>query len=58
MHSEAAILLILGHFIIIVIALTIFWRMATAMDTVANALVELSKDLKKLTADSSRDKKE
>jgi hypothetical protein len=47
MNGDATILLILGDFIFIVIALTIFWRIAIALDQVAKSLQEISQELKK-----------
>ncbi len=54
MHSEAAILILLGHFIFVVIGLTIFWRIAVALDSIAKSLSELVKDGKKSLSDEKK----
>jgi uncharacterized protein YoxC len=54
-HGVIALLIILVYFIIVVVFLTILWRIATALDRIAEHLLEISKDAKKLPARSGKE---
>jgi hypothetical protein len=41
------ILLVLVHFILVTIFLTILWRIATSLDAVSRTLSDIARDLKK-----------
>jgi uncharacterized protein YoxC len=46
--------LILVNFIILVIFLTIFWRISSSLDLIARSLADLAKELKKLADKSEK----
>ncbi|HUB66570.1 MAG TPA: hypothetical protein VL981_03700 [Candidatus Methylacidiphilales bacterium] len=46
--------LVLINFIILVIFLTIFWRVSSALDLMARSLSELAKELKKIAEKSGK----
>jgi len=54
-HGAEVLLIILVYFIIVVVFLGIFWRIATALDCISEHLSEISKDLKKLPARSGKE---
>ena len=54
-HGVLVLLIILVHFIIVVVFLTILWRIATALDSISEHLSEIGKDLKKLPARSGKE---
>jgi len=57
MSQVAFILVVLVYFIIVVVFLTILWRMALALDLIAQQLSEMARDLKKLSSNiDDRDK--
>ncbi len=47
--GHSAVLVLLGYFIISVVFLGIFWRIAIALDRIAHQLLEIAKDLRKMT---------
>jgi hypothetical protein len=57
--SNSILLVIFIYFIFVTIFLTILWRMALALDRISNQLIDVAKDLKKLSpSDSKAEKKE
>jgi len=52
---HGALLIILGYFIIVVIFLTLLWRIVTALDRISEHLFEITKDLKKLSGRSGKE---
>ena len=50
------ILILLVYFIIIVVFLTILWRIVSALDLIGRYLLEIVRELKKLSSDSSERK--
>lgn len=50
----AFIMIILGYFIVVVIVLTLLWRISVALDTIASHLATIARDVQSL---SDKDKK-
>ena len=50
----AAITLVLVYFIIVVIFLTILWRISYSLDVVSRSLSDIARDIKKLADKSER----
>ena len=48
MFHGIGILLILTHFIVIVILLTLLWRISFCLDLISRTLNDMSKDMKRL----------
>ena len=54
-NANALLFIVLGYFIVVVVFLAIFWRIAMALDTIAQHLLEIARDLKKLISSSGKE---
>lgn len=58
LHGDALLFIVLGYFIIVVVFLTILWRIATAIDTISSRLSELTAELKHISSRLQAGKKD
>ena len=53
-YSDGFILVLLGYFIVIIVILTLLWRIAIALDLIARHLSEISRSMEKKPTDPGK----